>query len=389
MKYFFVLGSNPVLSAAEIAAVLPANTTYELVADCLLVEAAGKDLDVAELMERLGGTIKIGQIVGEAKEADLAAVIARTIEPSPGKKFNFGFSVCGRLRRPLKNLAMELKRHWQEAGVNCRWVVSKEKNLSSVVVEQNGLVAGGAEIILAALSDKILIGRTLAVQPFKDWSRRDYGRPARDDLSGMLPPKLARIMLNLVQAQSGEVILDPFCGSGTILTEAAWLGLNNLIGSDVSQRALADTKNNLAWLEEHYQRPEWRCRFYQADAAKLTKLLGRQSVDKIVTEPYLGPSRGQLKIASLVKQLTALYNRVLKEFYQLLKPSGRLVMVWPVFIGGRQSTTLDLDLSGFKIIKPLPLSLSQTGLKASQRQTIVYGRPGQKIWREIVILQKK
>ena len=86
------------------------------------------------------------------------------------------------------------------------------------------------------------LAQTEAVQPFEQFSARDFGRPGRDDLSGMLPPKLAIIMINLAQTPLNSILLDPFCGSGTILSEAVLLGYTNLIGTDISEKAIADSK---------------------------------------------------------------------------------------------------------------------------------------------------
>ena len=122
----------------------------------------------------------------------------------------------------------------------------RSPTLSSVVVEQNKLTtAQGAEIVIVQFDKKLFLGKTIAVQPFKELSFRDYGRPARDDYSGMLPPKLAQIMLNLSGAKPADTILDPFCGSGTILTEAMLMGYQDLVGSDVSSKAIEDTGKNI------------------------------------------------------------------------------------------------------------------------------------------------
>ena len=92
------------------------------------------------------------------------------------------------------------------------------------------------------------------MQPFKDLSRLDFGRPARDDFSGMLPPKLAQIMINLAQVQNPEaLIIDPFCGSGTILSEALLMGYKDLLGSDISPKAIADTYKNISWIKDLYK----------------------------------------------------------------------------------------------------------------------------------------
>ena len=78
-RHFFILGSNPVLSIAEIIALLPGRefTMTEMYKQAAVVDAiAGSALDAKAMMERLGGTIKIGSIFGKEvlprlKEKDL------------------------------------------------------------------------------------------------------------------------------------------------------------------------------------------------------------------------------------------------------------------------------------------------------------------------------
>ncbi len=48
-------------------------------------------------------------------------------------------------------------------------------------------------------------------------------------------------------------ILDPFCGSGTILQEAMLLGFKNIYGSDKDKRAIANSKENINWLKKEYK----------------------------------------------------------------------------------------------------------------------------------------
>jgi len=386
MKYFFILGSNPTLSLAEIYSLLGVRFSYKLIdKDCLLVE--GGDLDETVMINQLGGTIKIGRIAKSALSADLLSAVRDTCQPEMGKKFFFGFSTFGKVG-PTKALAMKLKKALQSDGISSRWVVSKDKNLSSAAVEQSGLLKHGMEIVLIKDSERILVGVTKAIQPFKDWSFRDYGRPGRDDYSGMLPPKLARIMLNLAKPVVAENLLDPFCGSGTVLSEAVLLGCTKVIGSDISLDALEDTKNNLAWLKEKYQKVDFRCQLYQCDARKLYEIIDDHSVSRVVTEPYLGPSRNHNNQQKVIKQLNDLYSEFLVALDRILKPGGRAVMVWPVFVGGSKKIFMQPSLGGWSIAKPLPEDLVIKG-DITARQTIVYGRVGQKVWREIVILVKK
>jgi len=410
MKYFFILGSNPTLSLAELASVFSDGRLALAQTNIATLET---DTEIkADLLYRIGGTIKFGLIYDELttpRPQDILKAAAIFAKPEKTEtKFYFGISFYGKAKINLKVLGMEFKKLLKLEGISSRWVISREPTLSSVVVEQNKLTtAKGAEIVIIQFDKKLLIGKTLAVQPFKELSFRDYGRPARDDRSGMLPPKLAQIMINLALPpfrkggrgaysspyegeDKGEVtILDPFCGSGTIVTEAMLMGHTNIIGSDISPRAVDDTKKNIAWTEKNYEIQNTKYKILTLDASQITKQIQPNSIDAIITEPYLGPQRGGFDRSKIVKDLERLYEKSLMEFKKILKPDGRIVMVWPVFSGQFKSIFINPSLAGLKIINPIPDNLQKNiFLKLTDRETIVYGREEQKVWREIVVLEK-
>lgn len=386
VRYYFILGSNPALSLSELSACFN-KKKLTLAHRQIALYQTDQAIDAAETIRRLGGTVKIGLIMTEASPKNLFSAISPLLKPGEGKYY-FGFSDYGVKPSLIKPLAMNIKKELQARGVSARWVVSREETLSSVVVEQNNLLTNGAEFVLIASAGKILIGKTLAVQPFKELSRRDYGRPLRDDQSGMLPPKLAQIMINLARAPKGGMILDPFCGSGTILTEALLMGYENLIGSDISEKAIINTKKNLEWIILSYELRVTNYKLQIADAMQISKNLEPDSIDAIVTEPYLGPQRGKVDTRRTVKELENLYAASLQEFYKILKPGGRIVMVWPIFNTAAGRILLSQKIiNNFKLLPPLDASFNKfPGL--SDRQTLVYGRPSQKVWREIIILEK-
>jgi len=393
MKYFFVLGTNTALSVAEIFASLPFENSALLASDFLIVDSA-HEINPEALIKRLGGVIKIGRIVSEIninKEALLEEEIKKLAKnkqiSNPGGKFNFGLSDYGSRTFNKKDLGLKTKKAFSNEKISARLVVSREKNLSSVIVTQNKLLTKGIEIVLTADEQTIFIGETLAVQAFKDLSLRDYGRPARDDFSGMLPPKLAQIMINLAQLANEEsVIIDPFCGSGTILSESVLMGYKNLFGSDIAFKAVEDTRKNISWLKELYKIADFRLKLVVKNVVDLSKFIKSESIDAVITEPYLGPQRGQIAFATVIKNLEDLYSQALAEFLKVLKPNGRVVMIWPMFYGQRPITP---DYQGFKILNMLPETLlSSKYMKKNSRPTIIYGRPGQKVYREVVVLEK-
>lgn len=394
MQYFFILGNNPTLSIAELSAVFGLKdyqSTGQIIGNNIFILKTDKIINASELIKKLGGVIKIGLIKSTSKP-DKENILKETktfLNPGEGK-FKFGISYYGKNKFNIKPLAMEIKKHLKEQNVNCRWVTSKEPALSSVVVEQNKLTSGGIEIVLIKKGNHIFIGQTLSVQPFKELSFRDYGRPARDDRSGMLPPKLAQIMINLsgaVETRHALSLLDPFCGSGTILTEAMLMGYKRLIGADISKKAIKNTRENIQWIKKNYELRIMNYELLNKDAVGLSKFIKPNSVDAIITEPYLGPQRGRRDIKKTIKELEDLYSKSLGEFKKILKPDGRIVIIFPVFCATRDKQYMSPDLDGLKIINPIPKNLQNNKiLKLTSRNTIIYGREGQKIWREIVIL---
>ena len=307
-----------------------------------------------------------------------------------GKVF-FGFSIYNlgqkasikHLVRKLEPVAMEIKRKLrEEKNISSRWVTSKELELSSVIVKKNKLLENGAEICFLAKDSEIIVGQTIAVQPFEEFGARDYARPGRDDVSGMLPPKLARMMVNLAQAKNDAVILDPFCGSGTILQEALLMGYKNLIGSDNSKKAIEDSKQNLDWLAEKYHLDISDIKLLDLSVESLDKEFAENSIDTIITEPYLGPalkgSEGIKQIDIIIKELDALYFSAFEQFKKILKPNGKIIIVFPIFQINNQSMRLAI----FEKVQ-------QLGFKVLNIDDLIYWRPKQFIWRDILIFEKE
>ena len=91
----------------------------------------------------------------------------------------------------------------------------------------------------------------------------------------------------------------------------------------------------------------------QSDARDLGQRFARHSIGAIVTEPYLGPPltgrEGPRRIRAISSELEDLYQAALGQFVKILKPSGRVVMVFPQWhlAGGPISWRLmQLVLSG-------------------------------------------
>jgi len=386
--YFFILGRNSALSVAEIEAKLKDVIKSRNLGDSYYIIEATEIID-KKIQEELGGIIKFGEIVFESNTKSLKEDAIEYISKNlPEKRLRFGVNNYGTEINPI-NIKKDLK----AGGIQSRLVESKEKTLSSVITQKEILNKDGIELNLFKSDDNILVGRTLACQPFEKFSYRDWERPAIDRLSGMLPPKLARIMINIAGKDGDVEFLDPFCGSGTVLMEAALMGFTKIHGSDISEKAVEDTEKNFEWMAEKNLLKDISPKLFQSDIRKLDNIKDN-SIDLIVTEPYLGPplkaSATKDEIFKIKSELEDLYIDTFKVFSRIIKSKGQIVIIMPVFL---QDEPIFLDILekikklGFEMINPI----SHTGFKfaeMTERAGILYSREDQRVGREIFVFRK-
>ncbi|MBI2426847.1 MAG: RsmD family RNA methyltransferase [Candidatus Kerfeldbacteria bacterium] len=405
MHFFFILGNHPELSKAEMsmAAHQRGVTLSPLhVKGRVCIVESSSPFELKPFMDALGGVTKCGEILeelpvhGESRAEVINQFLERTpleglLMHAPGKRTVFGFSVYPmnrdsvpfRLAKNLIRIGVRFKKRVEEQRGSTRFVTSKHHDLSSVVIGENHVLERGGDICFFVDEERVIVGRTIAVQDYKTFSERDYGRPARDARSGMLPPKLARIMVNLAGANpKTATLLDPFCGSGTIVQEALLAGYTTVIASDISAQAVHDSTHNLRWLANTTP-PLGKARVFQANVQDLATHIPHHSVDAIVTEPYLGPPlRGNEKesvIHKNIQNLEKIYAGARDVFRQLLRPGGRLVMVMPVFALHGKTLQPHLAWDGFRDVSfPSWIDTRQ----------FVYAREDQFVRRSILIKEK-
>lgn len=400
MIYFFILGKNPDLSAAEICAFFEnSNFSYKINSyfeNVLLIETK-KSLK-SEIMNRLGGTIKFGKIINS--EFSEKIIISELKKTKTESKLIWGVSYYrlekisnNKLKKQIKKIEQNtyvIKKQLKQQDISSRIVVSKEKNLSSVVVSKNKMLEKGAEFCTFIANNQIILGKTMAVQDFEAYSFRDFSRPAKDLLSGMLPPKLAKILINLSQTPKNQSLLDPFCGSGTILQEAALMGYEKIIGTDLSDKAIQDSLINLEWIDKYYKLKTLP-QIFVWDAQKLSEKFNPNSIHGIATEPLLGPplkgSENKKQLQQIKKDLEPLYINFFKQISKIMTPNSKITIIFPVFVSTKEKLFLnildDVKKFGFSIKKFPPK------IKTKARGSLLYYREGQKVYREIFVFEKK
>lgn len=383
----------------------------------VVVIEADRAIDGSKLQPRLGGVIKIIRIFDtfqkKGKEYPSQALAGYfTFKKIKGEYFSdysgkkqFGVSIYSldptiRFSEESGRIAFMIKKILQEETISVRAVIPQfpAQALSSVQVNENQILTKGAEIVIISGTQRIFIGKTLVVQNYEDYGRRDYQRPARDELSGMIPPKVAQSMINLAgQLKPLDYILDPFCGSGTLLQEATLLGFR-AIGSDLDQKAIENSEKNLEWFRNRYHVAPGRYKLFRSDAAEISLQLPKFKIAAIVTEGTLGPIYGKLpkksEMTGNFKALAKLYTQVFKEFTKFIAIGQRVVMCLPAYKTGAGTyeymPSVDFALeNGYTILDPLPPEVAKKYkfLKVTERKSIVYDRKDQIVAREIIVFQ--
>lgn len=139
-------------------------------------------------------------------------------------------------------------------------------------------------------SERCIVGIRLAKLESKGFhARRPKARPFFHP--GALDPKLSRVFVNLSRISRGQVMADPFCGTGSFLIEAALIGAF-IVGSDIRRDMVEGCMLNLKSLGIE------ALGIVRADATKPPFTL----VDAVATDPPYGRSSTTMgrRVSSLV-----------------------------------------------------------------------------------------
>lgn len=394
-KSLCILGRQPALGVAELESVYGPEQIKAINGAALLT------LDAADIsFKNLGGTIKVARVLTVLDTTDWPKLLKYLVEnvPShmqhqPEGKFTLGLSVYG-LELKLQGLNKDLlaiKKVIKATGKPARVVPNKSLALSSAQVIHNKLTHTGAwELILYRYGKQTILAQTMFVQDIAAYAARDQARPARDARVGMLPPKLAQIMVNLatgpLQQQKPDSarirVLDPFCGTGVILQEAMLMGFS-VIGSDVDARMVSYSSRNLQWLVKKNPAIQSLAVVEQDDAGRAHW----PGFSAIASEVYLGQPLAKLPPTDKLKPVIEESNRVIEGFLKNLagqiKPGRRICLAVPAW---RQphGPIIQLPL----LAKLTDMGYTRLDLKHARADDLIYFREDQVVARQLLILAK-
>lgn len=375
-EVLFFLGQTSDLCYAELECVLArlAQAQPERLTEHLAQASLDTTVSLPELQLELGGTIKTARVWEtlplDTSVEDLTQRVTDHLALS--ERHRFAIAETGRDHLPEIDV-YEIKARLQKAGVRTSFQESSRHGVNGATWKFRKV----AEVHVVQLADRVLLADTQSVQDVDTWSERDMDKPVRDRKRGMLQPKVARMMVNLALGQQTApqaVVLDPFCGTGTTLLEAADAGVRHVIGSDNDHQAILATRQNLDWWKATSEQ-EFTDDLMVKNSENLQPTDFTQAPTCIATEPYLGrltPKRDQLD--GIIRGLEKLYRGMFRAYGRILQPGNRVVTIlpaWPINEHKERtvSRTIDeLPQLGFRVVAG-PL---RAGRASAHTQRYVY-----------------
>ncbi len=393
MNFITLLGRQPELSLAELEQRFGSSNVESFGRVAALVSAAEFDI------QTLGGTVKAGRVIAELEKADWPRlsrdIVGRYARELKGDgKVTVGISVYGRdvAPRDVQRTGIALKQALKKQGRSMRLIPNEASALSTATSHHNklGLSQNKIELLVFYGPGSVIVAESTGTQNITALAARDQGRPKRDAFVGMLPPKLALMMINLsgitnqnhTHDANDSTILDPFCGTGVVLQEAALLGFN-VYGSDLSEKMVDYTQQNLQWLGAKHAIGDVRVEL--GDAIEHGWNL---PISAVVAETYLGqpfsapPAPDKLdKVRRIVDHIT---SKFLENLAQQLPSGTPLCLAVPAWRDSRGSFT---HLTTIKKIESLGYEWQP--LKTANTHNLIYYREDQVVARQLLLLTKK
>lgn len=414
--YIAILGRQPALGVAELEQIYGAEALRWFSDSSATIDTSRFDFN------RLGGTQKAGRVVAELS-GNWQKVSMRIVKEyaaawaSREGKITLGISAYGFTASPreIQKTGIILKSKLKEHGVSLRLVPNAESALNTATSHHNklGLSDNHVELLVVRSGNgKVIVAESVGAQNITALSKRDQARPRTDSFVGMLPPKLARMMVNYATEgarPSGLVrnefetsppppkarlsprgnadtnsftVLDPFCGTGVLLQEAALLGFD-VYGTDLAEKMVRYSTENLDWLTDQYSLTNK----IAVDHGDAMNHIWQPPIDAVATETYLGQPFSAPPSPAKLTEVRGNCNHIISEFLKNI--AGQLESGTPLCV----AVPAWRDAKGTFTHLPLTNNLSglgfvQTALTHVTRDQLLYYREDQVVARELLLLKK-
>ena len=406
MQTLCILGRQPALGCAELESLYGADKLRPVGKQAAVLDVEPAQIDFS----RLGGSVKFCKVLtvlDTTNWGDLQKFLEENVAPHtqqlPEGKMKLGMSAYGHnvsVQR-INATALAIKKVIKATGRSVRVVPNTELALNSAQVLHNQLTSAlGWELIFVRDGNKTILAQNIAEQDIEAYAARDQKRPKRDSKVGMLPPKLAQIIVNLAagyvgglpvsescapgsQPHKDQAVLDPFCGTGVILQEAALMGYD-VYGTDSSERMVDYANENMDWLGKNFMHQPFT---YLLETFDATTCEWQQPFHFVASETYLGRPFSSLPTSEVLQEVMQDVNTITKKFLKNLAAQTKVgfrlciaVPAWQTPQGSKHLPTLDnLEELGYNRVSFVHAAADE----------LIYHREGQIVARELVTLVRK
>ena len=146
-----------------------------------------------------------------------------------------------------------------------------------------------------------------------------------------LHPKYARALLNMAEVKRGQTVLDPFCGTGGILIEAAEMGMK-AVASDFDEDMIIGCQENLDF---------YGLKLHDFDVLDIGEIADRfPEMDSVCTDPPYGRSTktGGEMIDEIYRRAGEVIPRCVKKGHK-----AGIILPKPLTIDGMQLQNMFLQ----------------------------------------------
>lgn len=368
-KFLFLFGNTPQLSLLELNSVYPQlnaqllSSEGELANRLAVAEMTEEEFKKADFINKLGGLVKIFQLEGVlSKSSDLTSLKNAVVDCLISKSHQPYFSIYQKGKGQKAINHAQIKDLLKEKGYRSRYFKGSFEGSAFALHQESS-----QEIFLYHDEDAIYLSYLVAVQDIDDWTKRDRSKPYFDRKKGMLPPKVARMLVNIAsglylaeqanRSATNIKLIDPFCGTGTILIEALNLG-HQVYGADLDEQAVWGSRQNLDWFsnEYHLPRQNFAEQIFLADVGQLNPEKVGEKFDLLVTEPFLGrQTPKEEELANIFKGLSKLYLGAFNNFSKILNPGAKIAIIFPKVVTKHRVFSLDhlidkLSAKGYNLV---------------------------------------
>lgn len=335
--FVFILGREFRLSLAEIYSLFP-GAVFEFANEQIALITDVSEIEVCTRFAHMGGIIKVIKILDEVKDVPDFMTAAKEYLSQVDRTNKVPFAVAG-YGEKFDNFAtgLRIKKFLKPCEDKSFRLVNKEpKNINSAVYKKEHLAESHTELNYVKIGKSSYMGITIAYQDVDAYAARDMDK-TRDMGVGMLPPKLAQTLINLVGIQSNDhsAVYDPFCGLGTVLIEAAHMGYDTVYGSDLSPAMVTAANKSMGEFAIKND-IDLDGLIFEADASKIAATIPEKMnirTTSIVSEGYLGDILGAKtvtpdKITEQCRKLARIYDSMFRDL-RTIGWRGAIIICFP------------------------------------------------------------